>query len=81
MMVATMAATGPNPNRNSTGTRYANTGTVCMRSSNGVIKRSAARLRNATMPMATPRTTPMGTAMTIEASVTMALSHWPNTAR
>ena len=33
------------------------------------------------MPSSSPPATPNGTAMTIEASVTMALCHWPKTAR
>ena len=33
------------------------------------------------MPSASPPATPKGTAMTIEASVIIALSHWPKTAR
>ena len=33
------------------------------------------------MPSSRPPATPIGTATRIEASVTMALVHWPNTAR
>ena len=38
-------------------------------------------LRNPAMPRRRPAPAPSGTAITIEASVTMALSHWPKTAR
>ncbi len=81
MIVAIIAATGPKPKRNSTGTRYAKIGTVCIKSSIGMMMISARRLRNEMMPKVRPRATPIGTAMTMEDSVTIALSHWPNTAK
>ncbi len=42
---------------------------------------SARRLLKQRIPNARPSATPMGTAMMIEESVTIALSHWPKTAR
>ncbi len=52
-----------------------------MRSRMGVITASTRGLRKPQMPTSSPAATPMGTAMMMEDSVIMALSHWPNTAR
>ena len=79
MMVAKTAGTLPIPKNITTGTKYTNDGIVCMPSSSGFRTASNVLLRAASTPKGIPTTMERNTDTTINAIVSIALFHNPNT--